>query len=388
MKKLIESILKRPILAAIIIIAGLVVIDFGIITITTSIKSANDRAQIIRDLIKVQEISKTKDEDYKADFMNKTFIARQVYQYSVYRIKNTKVGDLNLNKYYAMNNKEYDHMCQMSWEFNRRLSTPLDSWENYIPLAKWIMESAIYLYAKHKTGEIIYMTGYTRSGYLMALHYYTYGLNIVPGHPWYSRDIDASRTMADEDITRIFYDLDNVVKFDYAYLSHLLQTYNYRWDWALTGFHYGEDITEYWHDKDLREIPNYRLDGRWSEEYMRDYYLAIFEIAQGIAMGKLERISKFEDYVKKFANTRNGTSDYINTLRLKARSEDKFRNLEESYMKMRSDYSNYKVVNEAILKQMADLNELTLEKKENDKEKIRQLKNTITQKFKELTRKR
>jgi hypothetical protein len=384
LNRLLNMIVRKPLVAAIVVIVGITLIDVGIVSITTSIRSASDRAQIIHELLKVEEISKTKEEDYKKDFMNKTFMARQVYQFSWYKVKGTKVGDLNLNKYYAMNNQEYDHLCQNSWQYNRLLSVPLDSWMNYIPLAKWIMESAIYLYAEHKTGEIIRMTGYTMDGYVIALFHYKYSLNIVPGHPLYVQALENNRSMNKDDISRIFTDIDNVTRFDYAYLWHLCQAYDYRWDWVLTAFHYGEAKTEYWQGQKLTSIPNYRLDGKWCEEDMRDYYLAIYEIAQGIAMGKLDRISKFEAYVKEFASTRTAEIDYINTLRLKARSEDKMRSLEESYMKMKNDFSNYKVVNSMLLKQMGDLNEMTIDKKDADRAKIRGLKNTIIQTFKEL----
>lgn len=107
------------------------------------------------DSMQIKELDKNKEADYKADFMAKSMLARQVYQFSWYKKINSRLGKINGPKYYAMNLQEYDKFCQKIWEYNRRLSIPLDSAENYYPLGKYITESSINEKAEHKTGEII-----------------------------------------------------------------------------------------------------------------------------------------------------------------------------------------------------------------------------------------
>ncbi len=355
-------------------------------TVTSIITSSNERSNIIRELVEIQKIQSTTLEDYRRDFIQKGLLARQVYQWSWYKSVNTKVGNLNLNKYYAMSLVEFNQLLEWSWEFNRQLSIPPDSWENYIMLAKWILESSIYLQAEHKTGEIIHMAGYTRPGFEHALIQYKYKMNINPGHKFYIRDLDIARTISDQEIRQIFSTTDNVLKFDYTFIHYLLMKYDYKWDWVLTAFHFGEDKTEYWNGLGLKDIPNFRLDGQWETHYLREYYQTVFEIAKGIADGTFSRISRYEETVNRLAHRDARRDRFISVLKLKARSEDKFRDLEEKYNLLRNDFKEYKEVNEQILQQMAELNDMSLADQNNSdiKEQIRQLKKRIRQTFKHL----
>lgn len=373
------------------IIGGGIAVIMLILFIGISLGKGNEaeklKIRLITESLEIQKLNATTADDLKRDYLNKCLLARQVYQWSCYRIAPSKVGDLNLNKYYAMTLREYNDMVEQTWDYNRMLSIPMDSWENYILIAKNILESALNERAQHKTGELIAMAGYTRSGFEHALIAYKYRLNINPGHRWYIRDLDTTRTMTDDDIRRIFSTYENVLKFDYAYFLSLAMEYDYRWDWMLTGFHFGTDKTDFWESKGLKEVPNVRLDGRWSSDYyLREYYQAIFEIAQGISQGNLQRISRMEEYVNKLVKYDTAVSKYVMTLKLKTRSEDKFRDLEESYMATRTEFSNYRRINEDLLRQMANLNDLTLDIK-SDKSAVSALKQKIKAQYRKLVKK-
>lgn len=341
------------------------------------IKSKDDIGKkILSDLVEIQKYNMKKPDDYKADFIQKCLLARQVYQYNWWKTRKTKIGSVYVDKKYAMSLEEYNKIIEMSWDLNRLLSVPLDSWENYIMLAKWILESSICPYIEHKTGEIIKMTGYTKDGAMIALFHYKYEMNIKKGHKLYIPQLFDDLSI--DDLTKVFEDIDNVIKFDYSYILFLMTQYDYRWDWVLTSFHFGEGKTLYWKDLGLKSIPNYRLDGKWAGYYLREYYQSIYEIAQGISIGNLTRISRWEEIISMFKKHYEWQKEYVATIRLKVNCEEKTYEMEEKYKKMFFEFGNYKKINEELLNQMAKLNDLNLDyKREFLKSKKKKIFDTI-----------
>jgi hypothetical protein len=348
-----------------------------VILIVYAVKENQFKNKLLADFMYIQKIDKTKEEDCKRDYIDKCLLARQVYQWSWYSKTKTKIGDLQLEKWYAMDLFQYNELIEQSWKYNRILNIPLDSWENYIMLAKWIVESGINEWAQHKTGEIIKFAGYTEEGMIGSLFYYRYESHIGKGHPFYIPELFRDN-IDREDLINVFKNIDNVVKYDYAFIHYLLERYDYQWNWVLTAFHFGMDKTEYWNEIGLKDIPNYRMDGHWSEEYLRKYYQAIYEIAQGIARGYLGRISKYEEIVGAIKKLNDRERKYIDTLRLKVRSQQAFDHLEKKYMMLQEDFTNYKKLNTSLLKSMAELNDINLDKENPTlRSRMRELKNNI-----------
>lgn len=313
--------------------------------------------QILADIVETRKLQAKGEADYKAEFLNKCLLARQVYQFSWYRVETTRVGPANLRKQYAMSLQEYNDLIELSWRLNRFLALPLDGPENYMMIAKWIMESAICNQVKHRTGEIIRMTGYTRDGLAIALYHYKYTLRIGPGHPLYIKELYDSTP----DIERIFSKIENVVKFDYAYIAYLLRQYEYRWDFVLTAFHFGEGKTEYWVGSGLKEVPNYRLDGKWKGYWLRQYYQSVFEIAQGISMGQLQRISRWSAVVDVVKTYNEVNQAYLGTLVVQAQKAERFAELEKEYKALQVRFENYKKTHEELCQKIAELNDVTLD---------------------------
>jgi hypothetical protein len=321
--------------------------------------------------MEIQKLNSMKEEDFKRAFINNCLLARQVYQWSWYRSEKTTVGFINAEKRYAMTLKEYNDLIELSWKLNRQLNIPLDSWENYIMLSKWILESSINPYAEHHTGEIIKMTGYTMDGVIIALYHYKHTLCIQKGHPFFIPEL-YENPLSEQRIKEIFSDVGNVVKFDYSYLQYLLSEYDYRWDWVLTGFHFGEQKTDFWKASGLKMIPNYRLDGKWSNYFIREYYQTIFELAQGISLGNMDRISRFEEITGAFKKADTTITEYVNVVRLRLKAEEKAMDMQEKCRKIQSEYSNYKAINQDLLSHISILNEAVLTCRQEKKEKQRQ----------------
>ena len=368
-----------------IILGGVIALSA---VLSNSIAENKVKNRLLFDIIQIEKLKQKTEDEYKKEFVNKCLLARQVYQFSWYSKTPTKIGDLQLEKYYAMTLREYNALVERAWEYNRLLGIPLDSWENYIMLGKWIMESAICPFVEHKTGEILKFAGYTEIGLRDAMFIYLYQSHIERGHPLYIEELFKPNNSL-EDLKHIFNNpitgVWNTEKFDYAFILYLLSQYNYDWAFTLTGFHYGYDTTDYWKSIGLKEVPVKRLDGGWGEEFLRDYYQAILEIAQGIKLGRLERISQFEQVIGYYQRMDKKRQNFIDTLRLKVRSEQQFKNLTDKYYDLKEDFTNYKKLNDSLLKSMADLNDLTLEKENPSfKERIQKLKNTVTYKYKQL----
>ena len=318
------------------------------------------KTKLLNDMLAVQKMDKTQMELLHQKFVNNCLLARQVYQFSWYHLVDTKVGKLYLQKCYAMSLQEYNDLIEQSWAYNRLIGLPAGGWEDYVMLSKWIMESAINNYAEHKTGEIIRMAGYTYDGFIGALYVYLYKMGIGPGHPLYIPELFRSG-MSETDIKKTFENVANIVKFDYGYIWGLLRSYNYDWPWALTGFHFGEDKTIYWKDSGLKMVPNYRIDGKWNGYFMREYYQAILEIAQGISLGRCDRISRFEEIAGNFRRMDEIQSKYVRTYALKLKSTEKCDEMEGKLRKVNDDFRTFKEVNAEIICDMGRLNDLTLD---------------------------
>lgn len=371
------------------IMLAIVIFSIGMTALISNIvKDSQFKNKIFSDIVEVNKINETKEEELRKDFVNKCLLARQVYQFSWYKKTPTKIGDLQLEKYYAMSLDEYDRMIDKMWEYNKQIGIPRGSWEQYIPLSKYIMESAICNWIEHKTGEIIKLCGYTEEGMRDALFRYLYESHIDKGHPLYIPELFKSGNSLD-DLKNIFNNhitgVDNTVKFDYAYTKYLLGLYNYDWSWSLTGFHFGIDLTEYWKRIGLTSVPSRRIDGRWKDESLREYYQSIFEIAQGISMGNLARISRFEEIVGYYQKMEKRRQNYIDSLRLKVRSEHALKRLEEKYNDTVDAFTNFKKLNKDILMRMAEYNDFKLDPPSKPlKEKMRETQRVIKEKWKLL----
>lgn len=360
---------------------------------TGVLKSRNDVAnKLLEQTMQVREYSIDKEQYYKQDFETKCLLARMVYQYSWYKSIDTQLGKLQIPKYYAMNLQEYSDLIDLSWEYNRKLSIPIDSWENYIMLAKWIYESAICTWIEHKTGEIIRMTGYTADGFGLALYYYLYEMSIQPGHAFYIQELFNNKNMNVRDIEILFRDYRRVVKFDYAFISYLLSKYDYKWEWALTAFHFGVNKPDYWwYDKELKVVPNKRLNGEWASIWLREYYQTVYEIAHSIATGRLERISKYEQKVATTGKWRKQQENYVNTLRLKFKGEERYNELKAKCDQLVNDLDKYKQLNNMLIEKMGKLNELNLKQDYNKqvistnmRKDILKLKKEIEENYKKM----
>jgi len=344
--------------------------------------------KIFNDIMEINKLSATKEDDYKRTFINNCLLARQVYQWSWYRSEKTTVGYINAEKRYAMSLKEYNDLVELSWKLNRQLNIPFDSWENYIPISKWILESSINPYAEHNTGEVIRMTGYTVEGMVIALYHYKHTLCIQRGHPFYIPEL-YENPLSEQRMKEVFRNVENVVKFDYAYIQYLLSEYDYRWDWVLTGFHFGEAKTLFWKSSGLKMIPNYRLDGQWGKYFLREYYQNVFELAQGISLGRMDRISRFEEIVGIFKRSGNAITEYINVVRLRLKAEEKALDMDEKCKQVQSQYSQYRAINEDLLSHISILNEAVFACRADDaikeNNKLRQWRRKVVDLFNKLT---
>jgi len=68
---------------------------------------------LIADIIQIQKIKIKTEADWQRDFLHKAILARQVYQYSWYKSMMTKVGYVNIKKYYAMSLKDYNELVEL-----------------------------------------------------------------------------------------------------------------------------------------------------------------------------------------------------------------------------------------------------------------------------------
>lgn len=368
-----KSVTKKNGLILLIGYILIILVTVGISSLIANHRNKKDiRDQLLSDLIKVQQIQLENEEKYKQDFINKSFLARQVYQFQWYKRTETKVGKLNLEKVFAMDLKEYNDLMELSWELNQELNIPWNSWENYIIEAKWILESAICNQIKHKTGEIIRMAGYTEGGFRDAWFHYKHDLNITSSRdPFYIEEL-FQKYLTTEQIMKIMEDPLKVARFDYAYYSYIHNQYDEQWDWSLTSFHFGDGKTLYWKGAGLKMIPNYRLDGKWKNHYMREYYQTVLEIAQGIALGKMTRPSRYNRVVKKFARAYNARNKYIQALRIKLKSEEKAQKILKDFEQLNKDFEEYKTQQEELMRNLAKLSDLTLDYRRAPKERIKQ----------------
>lgn len=344
----------------------------------------NIAVKLLNSFIDYKSMTEEKKAAYKDDFMKKCLLARTVYQYGGYHQEETKLGKLSTGRYYAMSAEDYNDMCEMSWEYNRKISIPMDAWQNYIMLAKWIFESGICTYIQHATGEIIRMCGYTEDGFRAAFYYYEFESDMQPGNQWYIPELFQGHLNSNQ-IDSIFRDYKKCLKFDYAYIDHLLGQYDYKWDWVLTAFHFGLEKPDYWwYDKNLKQVPNRRIDGQWSKLWLRDYYTTVYEIAEGIASGNLTRIDKYDKYISEFGKWSGMNNDYLWTLKLKFRSEEKYGEMVAKVDKWKKVLNEYGELNDSILKQMAKMNDMILISREShgiisdaDKKQMKMLKQQI-----------
>lgn len=367
----------------ILLVLSIVLLLVSIISVVFVSRGVGIRDKVLMDLIDIQKIDKREVESMKRDYLNKCLLARQVYQFSWWVSKETKIGKLYLEKQYAMNLYQYNQLINLSWDLNREIGVPIDSWQNYVMLAKWIMESGIWENAKHDTGEIVAFAGYTTEGLASALYVYKFYCHINEGSPLYVKAIFKAETK--DDLLNAFANLYNVVRFDYGFIKYLLSTYNYQWDWVLTGFHFGFDKTDYWWRMGLKSIPEFRLDGKWSEEYMREYYQAIYEIAQGIALGQFERVSRYKRVLTSAKHFENANTKFIETLRLKVRSEQSFKELNRKYTELVTDFTNYRKLNEQLYGRIAELNDIVVDSDSKTmKQQIEGLKSEIRKMWKRI----
>lgn len=355
--------------------------------IVISIKEKDYSKELLKDIIKVEKINLTTEQDCKKDFMNKCLLARQVYQWTWWARRTSLIGELNTFKYYAMDLREYNDMIELSWKLNRELKIPIDSWENYIQLAHWILESSINPLAEHKTDEVLKFAGYVIDGFRIAFYHYRYNFRINAGHPLYIDYLFQSGIKESDIITYLNNNLLQAVRFDYGYMLHLLQVYNYQWDWTLTAFHFGEQRTEYWKTLGLKEIPNYRLDGHWQGYYLREYYQAVFEIAQGISQGNFSRISQWEKRVDKLKGQKGLTEKYIITFQIKAKSVNEFSDLEKKLKEVNTDFSNAKIRWNGLFNQMSELNDLNLKYRDAERFNLKDYVKVLYKKVIELKNK-
>ena len=335
---------------------------------------ANDYKAMLDSIAGVKHLQKKTRDDYKAEYIDRCLRARQVYQYSWWKGVQTKVGKVYVKKRYAMTLQEYNDLIEKSWRYNRVIGLPLDGPVNYYMLAKWILESAINPHAKHKTGEVLCLTGYTECGMAIALHHYKNTLKIEKGHALYIPGI-YDRHPAYE---RIFSSIENVIKLDYAYIYYLLQEYDYKWDFVLTGFHLGEGKIIYWIRKDLKSIPNYRLDGKWKGYWLRAYYQTVYEIAEGIYQGRLSRISRWQQTVGKFKKVNKIRHEYVQHVRIRMKRSENFEELEKEHKAFREKLKKYKKLNEELIIKQGKLNDIELdyrrEKRKEVKAKIKKIR--------------
>jgi hypothetical protein len=354
-------------------------------------KRENVAVKLLNSFIDYKSMTEEKKSAYKDDFMKKCLLARTVYQFGGWASRDTKLGKLNVGRWYCMSAEDYNDMLEKMWDYNKKISIPIDAWENYIPIAGLIFESGICEYIDHATGEIIRLAGYTEDGFRAALYYYMYECDMQPGNEWYLPELFQGR-MSREQIDSYFRTWPRVLKFHYAYLDHLLGQYDYKWDWVETSFHFGLEKPDYWwYDKNLKQVPNRRLDGQWNSIWLPDYYTTVFEIAQGIASGNLRRISKWERRVEEFGKWSGMNNDYLWTLKLKFRSEEKYNELVSKVDKWKKSLNEFGELNDSILKQMAKMNDMVLISRQNkgivsdaDKQNMRLLKHQIESNWRKI----
>ena len=372
-RKIILSVLKF-----VFISLGVLCIIYTLFESIPNNKQARISGKFMRDRIQLDYTKGLSPEDYKAAYMNNCLIARGVYQYQWYRPVKTIFGYLKLDKRFAMSLQEYNDLVDLSWELNRYICLPLDSPDNYNMISKWILESSLNADADHKTGEVIKFTGYTEVGLAHALFVYKHVSKIQQGSPFYIKGIYDSNA----DLQDIFSDLHNVLKFDYAYMFYLLQKYDYNWNMAWTAFHLSYAKTDFWYSLGLRDIPINRLDGKWADFFLKEYYLTIKEIAISIATGRMDRPSRAVKYIAKARKVNRAKYNYIETLRLKIKQENKANELEAEFRQVYTAFTNYMALNEIVLNKMGKLNDMTILEK--DKTKIEQAKKIVKDYAKKL----
>lgn len=371
------------------VFAFLFVALWGVLITSFYFREGKIGRQILADLIEIKKLESIGEADYRAKFVEKCLLARQVYQWSWWRTRVSPYhGKLNVEKVYAMSLKDYNELIEFCWDANRYLGLPLDSPDNYMVLSKWILESSINNSMEHKTGEIIKMAGYIENGVRTALYRYRYDLHVSKGHPFYIKELYEENP----DFELLFTDYMKVAKFDYAYMLFLLKQYDFKWDFVLTSFHFGEDKVGYWLNRGLKEVPNYRLDGKWKGYWLREYYQTVFEIAQGIHLGKLDRVSRFERVVGTFKKYKEVRDSYVATICLQARRLEKYEETEAKYVALLDAVEKYKKINSELTTQIDQLNDLgakyknTLRESEKQKtqEKIESMKVTISTLYQKL----
>ena len=330
----------------------------------------NSARALMRDVIKIDYMSEQSEKDYRRDFTRKAFLARQVYSWTWWKTRKTKVGRLKLDQKFSMSLREYKKLLNDIWKYNKVLSIPVDSWQIFVPLADWMLESSLNMNVKHKTGEILGFVGYTHDGFRAAFYHYTRTLNIERGHPLYIKELFNSRLKEKDAIKLLNKSIPKMVKFDYAYKWHLLQEYDYKWDWALTAFHFGEGRTWFWRNAGLKDIPDERLDGKWEDFYMREYMETVYEIAQGISVGKPGRISKWKYKVKRLRRQRELRRKYIANLRIAIKSEEEFKRMEKRITTLVVDHKKYKKKANYMIKKQARLNDLMLDYRKSIKKRF------------------
>ncbi len=336
------------------------IIILGILFIETKIKSVKYEG-ILRDAMDTKALTQHSKNWYRQKFMSKARAARQVYQYRWWRYANSRYGKIPVLMKRAMNLKDFNYMMLESFRLNRALGLPIDSPQNFYMIAKWTLESAINDKAKHSTGELwwLAMAGYTDGGFQAALYHYKHDLKIDKGHPMYIDGIYDRHPNWEN----IFKGYINVIKFDYAYIHYLRSYHNYKWDFALTAFHFGEGKPIYWQRKGLHSVPMFRLDAKWKGYHIREYCETVHEIAYGIYLGKLTRISRWKERVGAIVKANKVRDAYVQNVRLQAIRNQSADEFEAELNEVNEKFKWYRKKNERAHQAQARLNNLILDER-------------------------
>lgn len=308
--------------------------------------------------------------DFKKEYSTKCILARQVYQYQGFHRKKYKAGTLNIEKWYAMDVDKYSELTGMIFKFNAHLGLGRD--EYFHILSQLIFESGISMDIEHKTGEIINLTGYTKSGFIHALHVYKYILRIEKSSPFYIKELYDRHP----NFEIIFSDWRNVIKFHYAYWQWLLYTFDRRWDFALTAFNQGEGRVLGWKNIGLKNIPNGILSKKFNLRYST-YYSTILEISYATLSGYTSRISKYNKTVKKFRKYNKYRAAYIKTLQISFKKKEKTQEIIAKCEQLQKEVEEYKKINNELTQKINKLNDVNFDIMINKKTKFKKVQKKL-----------
>jgi hypothetical protein len=258
-----------------------------------------------------------------------------------------------------MSLKDYDELIWIAWDGNRQLSIPMDDSDhrNYMVQSKWILESAMYNAVKHKTGEVVPFTGYMEDTVWEVYKIYKWYNTPVRGSPLYIRAMHRG----DPDIIAILQDWRNATKFDYVYYQWLLNRYDYNFDFANTGFHFSPNKPDYWYDLGLRNIPQFRLDGKWEGYYMKQYNQTVVAIAHSIADGSTKRPDQMKKFLRLHKKYNEHRMAYISGLRLQIKHKDDTEKLKKDLAEVNAEFEAYVERTDQIIKKQAEVNGYNLD---------------------------